>query len=370
MFALSKAQRDRRRYVRSVRKLVSEVFGLSELEVKGHNRLWGDWLNLKRQECRDLHALLTANVSDAFKARAISILLAPRIKLAPFAWRDETSLNDYLSLRYKIEIANLSSRLQEFVLELLEINLDVALAPDADDDLRRTLFYYNRFILEALALLADSPKAEQLFNRYQINDPIPFMNMEDASGYTPLYEILVAVLPEKWKRRADARMRGVIEAEQEGSAEPRRDWEKALPNYVNHIQLCLYQQPFPYSSTLLASQIRFVLNLPNTDGTKLFDSWQVGKFLQVLGMEDAELSHKFARHIVLADHGENGAYAVYNAEGLANAQAMFDEFAGKDAELGHRLKTIIAEGETRVRENQASVQARQSKTEAVLAQMQ
>lgn len=372
MFAITKAERDRRRYVRSIRRLVTETFQLNDREISEQNRTWNEWLALKRQECRDLRELLKGDVKEAFKARAIAILLAPRIKFAPFAWSDNTSLNDYLFLSDKVVLKELSTQLRDFALALLEVNIDAALVPDADEDLRRTLFYYNRYILEALILLEeDDPRAADLFSRYQINDPVAFWNMDEASGYNPICNIFHNPdVPEKWKRLADEKVCEVIRAEQEGCTQPRNDWEKALSNYVNHIQLNFYGEQFPYSIELFASQVDFILGLPNIDGHEYFNSWHTARILRMLDGEDRKgLRYRFTRHVILEDRGEYGTFKAFSDDTMTGARMILEEFGDTDPELRTRLDAIIAEGEARMQENQEAAHEKQTQTDAVMAQM-
>lgn len=371
MFAITKSKRARLAYIQTVRRLIADMFKLSDRDATEQNQVWDEWLALKRQECRDLKGLVESDVKDVFKARAVAILLAPRIRFAPFAWSDDTSLDDYLFLSDSVALSKLSPQLLDFTLGLLEANIDVALQPDADEKLRETLPHYGRLILDALAILDENdPRAESLFRRYSLNDPIAFYSMDEASGYNPFLTIISSAIPEKWKKLSDDWMREVIRAEQEGRVQPRNGWEKALRNYMSHIQLGLYRECFPYSTDLFASQVEFALSLPNMAGRQLFSNHDVGKILRMFDGENRkELRHRLARHVMLVDHGEHGAFTVYDEEALSTATAILEEFGDADPELAGHLAKIIAKGSERIQENRNRVCEQESQFGRVMALM-
>lgn len=370
MFAISKVERFRQRYVRAVRSCLNTSFGVPDCDMAGQQRTWTGWLGLKQREISDLRELLRSDVRDVFKARAIAILLAPDLRLVPFAWSDKTSLSNYVSVGSGFSLADLLLPLRTFTLSLLEINIDTALTPNAVDEIRRTLFSYNRYILQALALLPeDDPAAVRLFERYQLNDPVAYYNMEETSGYNPFCDILQANIPEKWKNLADKQMRRIILAEQEGRAKPRKEWEDALQSYTSHIQSVLYT-PLLYSIDLFVSQLDFILGVPRIYGKKLFGDSKVRAILRLLdGEPHKHLRHRFARYVMTEDRNEHVAFGVYDENTRAAATMMLNEFGDEDPELGDRLRVAIAIADERVREGRARAEAWQTREGAVLAQM-
>jgi len=371
MFGLSKEEQNRRAYINTVQKLMDEIFLLSSREIADQDRVWDQWVNVQRREWRDLWDLQKENVKDAFKARAMVILLAPKIKWVPFTWHDDTSLDNYLFLGVHDTPPELSLPVRKFVSALLQATVDMTLTPSADEKLQEALVFYNRYLLKILAVLPeDDPDALNLFNRYQINDPVPFWNMDDASGYNPFHRMLSSNIPEKWKKLADEKMREIIRAEQGGRVQARKDWEGALQNYMSHIQSCLYMKSFPYSVDLLASQIGFALGLPNTKGRELICDYHVQTFLTMLqGEKRKELRHQIARHVILADHGEHHAFKIYSPETFAAAKMMLAEFGCDDQELGNRLRDVILQNETRLREESSRTDKHQAQVASVLDQM-
>lgn len=374
VFAMRKADRDRLNYIRDVRKLVSGfVAGITDEQ----EQTWEQWVALNRiREWRALRDLLTTDASDAFKARALALLFAPRLDWAPFKWKKASGNHVSLWLHREkgtLRLSDLSPRLLKFVVELLVLNAGVALALEVDE-VHRTIPQYNPLIIQALAVLPeDSEDAQRLFGLYQLNDSAPFWNMDAASGYNPFERILNEEVPEKWKRLADEKMREIILAEQEGKSVPRQEHEAALDNYVSHIQLGFYGEKFPYSAGLLASQVDFILTVPNTDGRELFDSWRVYPILKLLesdvGNDHKELCHRLARHVVLGNRGDHGAFWIHDQGTRNAAEYMSREFGASDPELRERLDQIIADGDVRDRDEQANARRRAAEADAVAAAM-
>lgn len=54
MFVITRNQSVRHDFMKAVRSLHREHFGLSEHDIVRHNTAWRGWLDLKNQELRDL----------------------------------------------------------------------------------------------------------------------------------------------------------------------------------------------------------------------------------------------------------------------------------------------------------------------------
>lgn len=368
MFAITKAGRDRKDYLRAVRNHLVLIFGLSDKELSKQNKIWEEWLSVKDREYSDLLELLKSNINDTYKARALAILLTPVLSLSPFAWTGDkhSSSRNYLGQNAR-PLSGLSPALLSFVFELLRLNIDIALAPNADENLRETLFVYNEYILQALSILpTDDPLAKELFERYKINDPIAYCGMEDASGYNPFLYILSAKIPEIWKFLADQKMREIIEAEEDGRIKPRAEWEVAVRSYANHINLCSYSNTPPYSTALLASQVEFVLERQTTVGIGKIMNHRIYSQLKKQDVAKyKELRHKVARQAILVCE----SYSIFSDNTRSAALEIIEEFE-EDEELVVRLNEIIAKIDTRNKEQNAEIDLTQSRINAVLKQMQ
>lgn len=376
MFAITKAERDRHRYVLDVRGLMAETFNLSQPEMADQDLIWGKWLRISQREGRDLYGLLKTDVKDVFHARALAILLMPRKTFAPFEWRNDKSFSSSSVFEEGVTPFKRESPLQNFALAILEMNIDVALASNDHEDVCETLSCYNKCILQALVMLEENDlRAARLFERYQMNDPVAFWNMDDASGYNPFYAILNADVPERWKKLADDKMREVIRAEKAGRSQPRNDWEKAFQNYRHHIQFSLYKDPFPYSVDLFASQVDFVLgfslsHVHTDEGRILFHSYHAYEILAMLqGDRYKEIRHRFVRHMLLGGPGECGAFKVYNEKTYAAVMMMLEEFKDTDPDLRDRLGKVIAEAKMRISAERAVRRSHKDQVDTVMAQM-
>ena len=362
------------KYVARIRQLLAGL--ANAVRPSESDRLWNAWLDLnldEEREPRDLHPLLASDVRKEFKARAIIVLLAPDLKLLPFRWDDkDSSLRNYLCLGW-LNIKAIPQELVSFAGELVCQNIDYALG-EKDEKVRGSLFEYNKLILQFLAVLPeDDDLANRLFSRYQINDPIAYMNMEDVSGYNPLLKIFCAEdVSNKWKMLADKQMRDRIIAEVEGHEKPREEWEVALRCYTDHIETSNYDGHGGYSRTLLASQIRFITELPGVEGydRELFSSGQVIHIMKAIPRKDLrETRHKLARLVVLRKTKGHSKFSVWDPESRAAANLMLREFGAKDQELAAKLNAMITEANRNEAKNTHAQRKQQQKARDVLSQM-
>jgi len=335
------------------------------------DKQWNEWLNLKKErEPKDLHELIKSNVRAEFKMRAITVLLSPDLKSLPFKWNGDknSTLRNYLFILFDEEISN---DLFRFTGDLVCKNIDYCIKYKKDTEVYRSMFAYNRIILKFLSMLPEEDElSKNLFARYQINDPVEYWNMDEASGYNPFFSIIYnETVPEKWKVLADKQMRNCILAEIEGRQTPRNDWEKALPCYTSHIQMANYDGKSFYSSELLISQIDFILSLPGIEkyDNEIFSSWQIIYHLNTLlsnGCRD--LAHKLAQQTVLV--GKKEHFTVFDSKSREAADLMLQEWSD-DIELVDKLNLII--GETTIRQtiNDTAKSKEEEKANKVLSKM-
>ncbi|MBI2065173.1 MAG: hypothetical protein HYT62_03925 [Candidatus Yanofskybacteria bacterium] len=355
----------------SVHNFIATSIGLTR-----NDKVWKSWLDLKKQEWRDLVALLGSDIRKEFKMRAIAVLLVPHRSCLPFEWRDDSSLENLLFLYGNddlFEVSELSEELRAFAMELVyRCAREVLRVLRHNEKVYYSLFYYNRYILDFLKILPENdPMAEKLFSVYQLNDPVVFYNMDDASGYNPLYPILNENIPEKWKGLAVTRMHEIISAEISGKSKPRAEHEDALRCYLSESTLSLYGKDggIRYSTELFASQIEFVLGLPNIENRGLFEGHKVWHILQILsGDRYRELRHRFARYVVLENTEEFKCFSVYDRDTERAAEAMLSEF-GTDTELTSVLQNLLSKAKERSRKDAGARAQQKSKTQNVLNQM-
>jgi hypothetical protein len=364
-----------RNYGETVRNLFREAFNLSDPAIEAEqNRLWEKWLNVNapgEREPRDLLDLLREDIKDSFKARALAILLTPDLRYSPFTWREKHSLKNYLFMT-DLEIAKFSAPLKLFLIRLICLNVDRVLESDYDEKLSRTLFTFNKLILNLLADLDENdPYAQELFDRYLLNDPVGYWSLDEASGYNPFnYLLSDRGVPEKWKRLADNQMRERILAEEWGKAAPRHDWEKALENYASHLNYISYGKELSYGTDFFASQLEFILDRPAADEHDLIRCYNLQQTLRHIAEEKyRDLRHKLARYAVLEKESGFMSFKVYNEETTVVARQMLAEFGEEDKVLAKRLNEMLAEGEECQRAQRTAQAAQEAKVGELMTDM-
>ncbi len=348
------AKKGKNNYKREVKRLVIEIFGSN----RDDDYVWDQWLNLEKERTGGIRGFLASDVRDTFKARVIAISLAPENGFMPFTWYEK-----YISLWDNITLSDFSSELQGFVFKLIRLSVD-EVSNSGDEDLRKTLSFYNKIILQGLALLPeDDPMAKELFSRYHL--PIPFWNMEDSSGYNPFLSILRASVPEKWKRLADEKMREIIRLEEKGCLSPRSEWEKALKRYVEHIQLGSCTGRLTYDTDLFASQIEFIIGFDVPENKISFNRWHVRAILTLLRDEKyVNLRHEFARYAIIRNDFEIICEPTYLA-----ATLILEEFGNKDQELRKRLIQIINKGKERLEKEREITRTKEKEFHSIMQKM-
>ena len=376
MIAITHDQRVRRDFVKAVRKLHKEHFGLSDDDIARHNTAWQGWLDLKNQEPRDLRSMLTDDqFADAHKGRALSILIAPKFGILPFDWEHERStLRNYTFMLNDFDFSKLNNKLKQFLFRLLPICMKVAQVADMEKDreTRATMFFYRPLVTFALGILdEDGPLATELFELWQPLDPVVFWNMDDASGYDRVSGMLRAKIPVSWKWKTHERMKQIILAELSGKAELRADHEEARAGYLEVIQLGFYSDDgFPYEIELFIAQVEFLIGEGDQPGKRGFLDYHAQKILDLLaGEEHLGLRRRYVRNAILGDHGEHGSFGVYDRERLQTAQNMLDEAEEGDEELRTKLFNLMEEGRARIAERESAKAEETAQSNTVLSQM-
>lgn len=332
-------------------------------------RTWESWVNFKQREFRDLRDILTGNYKVDFKKRALFTVLVPHHQWIPFRWKfDIGSSESYLFLR-GIELKGLDVNLLRFATKLIcEFKQFLEGNPEVVKDPAEALFAYNDYLLPLLALLPVDEK-ENVFNSFSLNDVCAYWNMDTASGYNPFEALLrTEGVEELYKKRADDKMRSIIQAELRGEATPRAEHEEALRRYANIIQMLLYSKNnLPYSIELYADQINFIVSAQNVGDKRLIDAWHVIELLDLLaGERFRDVRHRLARFVIF-HNGER--FSVYNSETMAASERMLAEFGAEDNELRFELECITADGRKRIAKDQEAQQKHWSAEEAITSKM-
>ena len=174
-------------------------------------------------------------------------------------------------------------------------------------------------------------------------------------------------ISEKWKIAADARMRKIILSELSEKTNPREDWEEAIYQYAQILQMMLYDE-LPYSMELYASQIQFLMD--NRQGKeKLIDNWHVIKLFNLLTADTYKnLRYTIARYVLLEDRGEYSKFVIYSTETQNAANYILKEF-GYDSELVCKIRELEEEEDKKKAENDACQGKKQAIEDDILAQM-
>ncbi|HUD08582.1 MAG TPA: hypothetical protein VMQ48_00650, partial [Candidatus Saccharimonadales bacterium] len=350
---------------------------------------WRAWVDFKKREVGDLIGLLTADVRDSLKKRALFLLVVPSADFNPIYWTEEVG-KYFRRLDY---LKRLTPDLLAFVAELVTKFCDILrpkhcgrpqtvvegdenftaymLVPDKYHD---ALEFYNKCILMLIQLLP-LEQAEKIFPFYSLQDVSSFWSPDSATGYRPFDFIMRSNIDEKWKMLADAAMRKIILEEIAGQTKPREDWENALSCYANFAALHLFGK-LPYSLELFAEQIQFIMDNRQASEHDLIPDYQVIKIFNLLpGDAYAELRHAIARYAVVEDRkDEHFRFLMYHEDQAVDWIA--EEFGGSDPELADSLKALLKEGDAQQRERDAQqevVNAQRKKMreteENILAQM-
>lgn len=297
-------------------------------------------------------------------------MLTPSSELAPFNWPNPNR-SHYLNYQVDFKQVNpsLRARAVDWLIRFIEFVKGwpaekIQIDPEWPAEV---LDAYNKYILQLLVVLpAEDNQAETLFQYFSINDPTPWADSEDSSGYNPLYNLWKnPLINERWKKAADQEMRQIIKNELQGKSFPRQPYESALKCYARHLQFILDEKGhLPYSKEFFADQIRFLASLEVSD-QNLFKPWKVAPILNILaGEEYLDLRHKFIRFVLLRD----GNFSIFSEETEKSAQMVLKEF-GNDSqifrEVSDQLRTYQDQNEAIKQRAEEGARAK----EALLAPM-
>jgi len=304
------------------------------------DNIWRMWVDFKERKPDDLLELLSMEVKDCFKKRALFILVAPIYDFNPIYWKNNTDRfhkkTDFL--------AKLPPDLLSYTADLI-IQFSAVLKPERhhhsttytrqDEYYNDALCFYNNCILELLILLPVE-QGKKFFPFFSLNDISVFHDMEDMSGYNPFKNLLYnEEIDEYWKKTSDQIMRKIILDELGKKRNPREDWENALGCYANIIQKHLYGSRSKYPIELFAGQMQFIIDHYQKD-IDLILWWNVKKIFNIFSDKCyKKLRHRISRFMV-----ENGDHPFYNGETKQAVDQILKEF-NDDFELVTKINILI-----------------------------
>jgi hypothetical protein len=325
------------------------------------DKTWKQWVDFKKRETRDLVELLTSEVRDSFKARALFLLLAPDKKLNSIYWNEELG-RYYRNIEF---LKSLSPEMAQYAAALIKHFLSW-IEKVGDEEYRRAHRELSYGILELLSLLPEG-EAEALFDIFSFNDfGSPWSSIDDASGYNPLRVLLSHEnVDDKWKWKAHSKMQLIIQDEIEGKKAPRAEWEHALKCYAYIITVQLHGK-LDYGISLFADQILFLISEKHYR-FHLIPNWHISTILKLLSANKyKEFRRRLVRFVIL---GNGEKFSVYSSETQEAAEMMLAELGESEPELQKKLRLIIQQGAEKAAEKRKHKEETQQAAQDILAQM-
>lgn len=341
------------------------------------DNVWKQWVDYKNRETRDLIGLLSSDVRDSFKRRAVFLLLVPTAEFNPIYWTEKVGKfyhkTDFLKILSPDLLAYATNLIIEFYSMLKPAHCDkpehyatggggIVFYTSVPDKYHDALCFYNNSILVLLTILPEEQR-EKIFSLFSLQDISTYNNLDDASGYEPFRSLMCSNVNEKWKIRADATMRQIIKDELAGRTKPREDWEGALDCYANIISCQSYG--IFYSTELYADQMKFLVSKEHY-GYELINDWKVGSIFQILSADAyKEIRHQIARFVVF---GNGNEFKVWSNETLNSAEIMLEQFA-HDEDLAQKLQSAIDKGKEKVMKCQKEEEKAKKAEDEIINQM-
>ena len=309
------------------------------------NDVWRQFMT-QRRDWRQLVTLVQdGQIQPEYQHRAIEVLLTPDVRSLEFPVNLVAGVNTYTHVADKwvenvteVQASFIAKKIPEYIRQAGQILLKNKDYIEA----REALFAYNGLIPHMLGKLPQE-EAEKLFESFNINDPLSFWNMDNASGYNPLVSLYSdRTVDESWKRKAAREMHDVIEQEQKAEAHPRATYEEAVENYSHALVYILEKKDgLPISREFYQDEIAFMLGVKT--GRPIVNqsyTWQVFELL-----DDEELRYSFIRRQVLTDEPDGvRSFKVFSDRDAEIARKIISEFP-EDRELRPYLADQLAKWE-------------------------
>ncbi|MFA6047796.1 MAG: hypothetical protein WCV59_02890 [Parcubacteria group bacterium] len=348
-------------------KISSLLDGLSKKWLlREDDDTWKKWVDFKSRDREDLIDLLSANIRDTLKARALFLLLILVDRWNTIYWKGEIGV-----FRKAGFFKDLSPVLANLAVMLLRTFLD-ATAEKIEGVSRHEIGsarnYYNDSLLSVLSALPEK-EALKVFESYSFNDLVsPWCDTESCSGYKPLKTLFFrSDVDVKWKLLAHEKMQQIIADEVSGKALPRTSWETALPHYIEVVQQQLYlRRGLNYPTELFADQIRLVTDETHY-GKASIELRHLPQIITLLaGDSYRDIRCQLYRFILLGNAQE---FQIWDESLFHSAKLMLDELGEGDSNITKRLQSAIDDWQKKGRENKDRQFEARRDEESVLSQM-
>lgn len=335
--------------------LVKTLSALDKPLASRDEVIWKRWVDFQDRDWDDLIRLLSSDVKDEFKKRAIFLLLVPAKGFSHtywlnYGWKFYHGFGFLRTLSQELLVFASGLMAEFFMASKSMKDKDIAKHMLTKGALQDALVFYNNSMLILLKLLPDD-QAERVFPLYSLQSVSKFINHGGTHSFRPFIELMSSEIGEKWKRAADAEMRNVVQ----GGTE-----ELALQDYVSVVQI-RSENYSKYSLELLEDQVKFLLSrYPErikvwTGGDSLF------YFLG--GEAEKELRRRVAKLALLGQPRK-----MISGEPLKIASRVLKEFES-DQELADELRILIRESEEELAERVAGEIEKANDEKKILAQM-
>jgi hypothetical protein len=261
------------------------------------DEVWNPYIETER-DFKGLVALVVNNNAPLIvQQRAMDVLLAPDIRKLPFKVNADSMSVSNVGLD-KLWIGKVTEEQASFIAK--RIPQYIKQVVQAKRENKNNLFIYNNLIPKILDKLAPG-EAEKLFESFNINDPLPFYDMDKSSGYNPLGDLYFTEVREFWKQKAAYRIHGIIRSEQTGKTKPREEWEAAFKRYSRILEEVIISNKMPVDRDFCQREVAFMLDVADSN-TPIVSKYLTGKVSNLL--DNSSLRNRFLNHQTKSSHSD------------------------------------------------------------------
>lgn len=306
------------------------------------DKKWKQWVDFKYRDTGDLIELLSSDVEDSFKRRALYLLIVPSADFNTFYWKQGISFRriDFLTKLATDQLNYVANLIIEFCSILRPIHTGKTKLSITNGG-NMTVYvsvvkFYNTCILQLLDLLPEE-KAKELFQFFWLlgiftNDILIISPFKDLMSDQNINE--------KWKKAADIRMREIIRSEIAGEIKPREEYGGAINEYAIFVQQMFFLN-VKYSVEIYASQIQFIID-NSRDKKDLIDYGDIMKMFNFFSADKyKELRYALAKYVLDKDNDGFSNFLIYDDE-TNEIDYILKEF-GDDKEFIDKIKKIKKE---------------------------
>jgi hypothetical protein len=266
--------------------------------------------------------------NPTIRQRAVAVLTAPHGYNLPYPHSDQ-SLGRLLHINEEVDGKQTDS-LRERMKDTPELATELAhgllywldtTGGRIEGDTLDSRYDYQSAIQHLLPIV-DEETADKLFAHYPVNDLEPYWNMDTASGYQPLVNLLYdREIPRKYKDIGLAKWFEVAEQEEQGTVQPREEHERAIKNMAEFVQTWTYGEGVDDD---IHTSIASFLESHTPAGTTYVEGFAARQVAEHITDEDVRFNFAW-RHILVGPAKDWGHFRVENERDLALVEWMRKE---------------------------------------------